>query len=534
MVVGGKNTQWETCSQLQRAFLEQREVSALGPLRFPFRQLWFVLTSTITMTDPTFSMSSLLDSLHGIERDFLHDEAAQQSSLVERLTAVQQKTMTSRITSISDQKTVDQLHQVVHRIKVMAEVRLGLEKAGTSLRDKMLQEAAALLEIRHGPSPAGESQDFPGSLQSQYMRNHFLATLDDPYPTQEDKDYIVRTTNEAITLSDTPPHRRKYIEVHQLTLWFINARRRSGWSSILRKFARNDRARMQLLCQIKMQDTNLPFRSPTHPEALHHTLDDVLQNNLGRPVTALDKKEFEAEWSTMISWIRFGVKEQVRGWMHELEAANKKSSPKPTQHRRAVSTAANRAPARKQTKAKAKTQPKKRASKTPSVSTDGEPDQLESTPELSMCSTADTSFSSLNGMMGQYDPFGQTRDAVLESPSLQAKGAMRKVKALPKRAQKPITGKPSSPLHGLGSITDSSCFSLTDEASSPSTGSFSSSREHGDPLYHSEGGNTLVDAQTSFLRTQPQFPPFDALPIPPQIVRRAESFSSNSLSAAFG
>ena len=146
-----------------------------------------------------------------------------------------------------------------------------------------------------------------------------------------------------------------------------------------------------------------------------------------------------------------------------------------------------------------------------------------------MCSTTDTSFSSLssNLSMMHYDPFAY-RDDVLQSPTLNAKGG-RKVKALPKRAVKLsaealYTSKSSLPLEGLPFVSPTDvgfliCGRHTDEIPQAST-CFTVPENH-----------TQFSAQTTPFAT---FPPYDTLGQVPMPVVRRESLSSNSLSAAFG
>ncbi|SPO20255.1 related to homeodomain transcription factor bE2 [Ustilago trichophora] len=447
--------------------------------------------------------TDMLQAIRDIEEEFLH-QGSDCSDVALKLSALQERTAAMNPPGSIEQDFVMQIHQAALRIQVVAGARLRIEEAFGNLQAEMLEDADRALtravDCHHPLQP----QDLSETLPSYHMRKHFLATLDDPYPTQDDKEALVSITNETASVTGS-----KYLNVHQLTLWFINARRRSGWSQILRKFARDDRQRMKLLVQTKMLSTSLPIRTEPLPSVLTHNLDDVLCDNLGRKLTPADKKAFEEDWASMISWIKYGVKEKVGSWVHDLVAANKKpgQSPGKKSQPRTVTTAANRTPARKAhttTKAKPR-QAKQRASTTSSVDSGRDTSVLESTPELSMCSTADTSFSSLssNLSMLQYDPFAQRSD-ILQSPTLNAKGG-RKVKALPKRVQK-LTSEPLYTNETAPST--STCFTV------PET-------------------HTQVNAQTTSSLPLTFLPPYDALGQAPMPIRR-ESLSSNSLSAAFG
>nr|ANB43490.1 b mating type protein [Ustilago esculenta]QBH70115.1 homeodomain transcription factor bE1 [Ustilago esculenta] len=365
----------------------------------------------------------LLTDLEEIQASLLSNN--QSPDILSRLQWAQEAFRQGAISNKGDPDVRRKIQETVRSITVVSEALVQLEAQSKNIADDSAKEVFQLLRSdTEGENPLSES------LPSYHMRKHFLATLDDPYPSQDDKEALVEVTNESAARSDN-----KQLNVHQLTLWFINARRRSGWSHILRKFACNDRNRMRLLIQTKLVSSDLPIRTEPLRSVLTHKLDDVLRENLGRQLTAEDKKAFEDDWASMISWIKYGVKEKIGSWVHDLVAANKKNL-NPSQGR-AVPTAAKRTPARMITTAQAK--PRKstqRASKTPSMDSNRESSGMESTPDLSTCSTVDTSFNSLssNLSMMYYNPFSHPND-VLQSPSLNLKGG-RKVKALPKRVQK--------------------------------------------------------------------------------------------------
>lgn len=193
---------------------------------------------------------------------------------------------------------------------------------------------------------------------------------------------------------------------------------------------------MKRLVRAKLSSSNQSTPPSLTSEKPSDDLDVVLSDNLGRPLTLADKQQFEDDWASMISWIKYGVKEKVGDWVYDLCAASKKT-PKPGMPR-PVTTVAKRHPARK-TKPAAKPKSRTanpRASTTPSIDSTLDSSKLESTPELSMCSTADTSFSTFGSSlsMSHYNPF-QVGNDILQSPTVKARGN-RKVKALPKRAGK--------------------------------------------------------------------------------------------------
>nr|CAI59744.1 homeodomain transcription factor bE5 [Sporisorium reilianum] len=451
-----------------------------------------------------FGFAAVLQSLRDIENDFLSVDRNQSPELLRRL----ERAVNDIQSCPLDQKAITEARQTAQRIQLVAQTMLSLEDQVEELKSSMLLQANQALEDDKRVKQTLEvKQDLLETLPSYHMRKHFLATLDNPYPSQADKEVILRITNDSAAGSGRPP-----LDAHQLTLWFINARRRSGWTHILRKFARGDRSRMKVLIQTKMFSSGL--LAPVPSGTLAYSLDNVLSDNLRRPLTPADKTEFEEDWDSMLSWIKYGVKEKVGEWVYDLVAASKK--PPKAGQARAVTTPAKRAPARKTaTPAQSKPRkPKQRASKTPSIDSVGDHSALESTPELSMCSTADTSLSSFasNLSMMQYDPF-QHRDDLLQSPTLHAKST-RRVKALPKRATQHHS--PHKTLSEDESATGT-CLPVPEDFTLSST--------------------SAAHAQAA-LSTQPQlFPPYDfalgQAPMPLPNIRR-ESLSSNSLSAAFG
>nr|DBA11483.1 TPA_inf: bE [Pseudozyma hubeiensis] len=468
------------------------------------------------MSAPSFSIKSLLHSLNEVENDFLEEAEGNSAALVNKLRVLHQET-SEHIASIArDPDSIRQVHNAAGRIQLLADTFVYLDKQFVSLRAEMIRDASKCLQATE--KVQSDPQDISENLPSYYMRKHFLETLYSPYPTQEEKEALVRITNESSAKDDPCSTSRPPLGVHQLTLWFINARRRSGWSHILKKFAREDRSRMKRLVRAKLNTSDLSTSpSPTFGH-LPLTLDDILRDNLGRPLTSADKKVFEDDWASMISWIKYGVKGKVGDWVYDLVAANKKA-PKHGKAR-TVNTAASRSPARK-TATATQSKPRKakqRASKTPSIESNTESERFESTPELSMCSTSDTSSSTLdsNLSMARYSPF-DLGDDLLKSPSLNALNS-RRVKALPKRGQKQLLDA----MHTGDFPLTGTCYPVAEEVK---------------PRASFEGHAQVAGAgdgqATSYLSAElSNFPPFDALGQVPMPVRR-ESLSSNSLSAAF-
>ncbi|GAC73813.1 hypothetical protein PANT_9d00281 [Moesziomyces antarcticus T-34] len=460
----------------------------------------------------TLSFSNLSTVLQEVEDGLLAKDGQLAISAV-KLAQWPDKISKSKEHGGLDQASVDHLHHRVKRIQIVTKAWLRLEEVYSQLNSD-LKENTFQISCKQGQHSRNTGPpDLSESLPSYHMRKHFLEHLDNPYPTQGDKESLVEATNASASQRKKSEERGNDLQINQLTLWFINARRRSGWSSILRKFARNDRQRMSLLMQTKMDACNMSSQHERSPAILVHSVDDVLRDNLGR-LTDADKKEFEDDWTSMISWLKYGVKEKVGDWVYDIVANSKK--PLKAGQPRTVTTAANRTPVRKTTTSSRPKRATRRISKTPSLGSDISSEH-ESTPELSMCSTADTSFSSFGSNISllQYDPFQASHEALL-SPTLQA-AATRKVKALPKRSQKADSSDEGGSLalamqsNRLIPTPAESSLRLTSYPSAP---------------------HTLTGAQTTGVPTQ-LYPPYDALGRAPMPAIRRDSLTSNSLSAAF-
>lgn len=383
------------------------------------------------MGSDALSFSDMLAILEEVEEQLLaYDDRLLSSAM--KLARLPEEVSKSQQSGLLSQASANQLHNIAQRIQAVSQTRLRVEETYCQLETELKQNAIRISSKQSESLDQTKSLDLSESLPSYHMRKHFLEHLDNPYPSQNDKESLVEATNASSAQRKKSEERGNDLQLNQLTLWFINARRRSGWSSILRKFARNDHQRMSLLMQTKMDTCNMSSHHERSPAILAHSVDDVLRDNLGR-LNDADKKEFEDDWTSMISWLKYGVKEKVGDWVYDIVAISKK--PLKAGQPRTVTTAANRTPVRKTAASSRPKRATRRISKTPSVDSDISSEH-ESTPELSMCSTADTSISSFGSNISllQYDPFQASHEALL-SPTVQA-AATRKVKALPKRSQK--------------------------------------------------------------------------------------------------
>lgn len=133
-------------------------------------------------------------------------------------------------------------------------------------------------------SEEGNSDD-PAGQSVHPLRHWFLSNFDYPYPDDTARDSLVR---------QVPSMTRT-----QVGTWFINARRRSGWSAFRREFANDDVETFQHLLETidepgneeakKRYDKVRLYFEPDRKEAASETILEVIKQG---PPKALPPKEF--------------------------------------------------------------------------------------------------------------------------------------------------------------------------------------------------------------------------------------------------
>ncbi|KAN0060412.1 hypothetical protein ACQY0O_007742 [Thecaphora frezii] len=188
------------------------------------------------------------------------------------------------------------------------------------------------------------------AVQSYIMRQYFLDHLDDPYPSQSIKDDIVKRTNKA--LREHPHYKKKEtgkreLNDERLTLWYINARRRSGWQAIKKDFANDNKVRMGLLARTYLREQGHPVKQDAAEE--RYTLDQLI--NPGRDPRSPESEErikrFKEKWEAMELYVKHGIKHKARDWMQDViesvkEEERRAKTKKPGNKERKASTAATK------------------------------------------------------------------------------------------------------------------------------------------------------------------------------------------------
>ena len=178
------------------------------------------------------------------------------------------------------------------------------------------------------------------ALNAKHMRDWFLRNLGHPFPTREEKERILAETNACIRDWSM---RLRY---SQIVLWFINTRRRSGWTSFLRYYARGDKAKLlDLAWAIQheeggthdtrqwsaghVRNASGPARRPAQIDASNarQYIRALLPNLNDEGIQAM-----RVEWSHIADRVRIGAKERVGEWVEEV-IRTPSASPSTTSHR---------------------------------------------------------------------------------------------------------------------------------------------------------------------------------------------------------
>lgn len=168
-------------------------------------------------------------------------------------------------------------------------------------------------------------------LNATQMREWFLKNMGYPFPSRSDKVKILKSTNKGPVKNDA-------LRYNQVVLWFINTRRRSGWTKFLRRYAQGDKTKMLELVWALETSVGGTHVSRCWSSGLGSvSTSKVRDGKKERKITRMTIKEYmpEAkdyelekmymEWKKVVERIRFGVKERVGDWIEEVIALAGKS-----------------------------------------------------------------------------------------------------------------------------------------------------------------------------------------------------------------
>ncbi|KAE8271481.1 hypothetical protein A4X09_0g844 [Tilletia walkeri] len=126
---------------------------------------------------------------------------------------------------------------------------LGIERISRQIADRSASEMSSALQNQalSAPETIVPADVTPSdSLNAQVLRRWFADNIVDPSPDTKTKHTLVARTN-ALPGGGVGGRAQKPIDYKQVMLWFINMRRRSGWTSFYKTFARKDKAKLERL-----------------------------------------------------------------------------------------------------------------------------------------------------------------------------------------------------------------------------------------------------------------------------------------------
>lgn len=162
-------------------------------------------------------------------------------------------------------------------------------------------------------------------LNAVQMRDWFLKNMGYPFPSRSDKLRILKTTNRQGAVKS------QVLKYNQVVLWFINTRRRSGWTKFLRRYAQGDKTKMlelvwALETSVGGTHASRYWSSGIGPVSATKIRDGKKE----RKITRMTIKEYMpnandyelekmySEWKKIVERIRYGVKERVGDWVEEV------------------------------------------------------------------------------------------------------------------------------------------------------------------------------------------------------------------------
>lgn len=207
-----------------------------------------------------------------------------------------------------------------------------------------ITEAATTAEIK-----GAQATESP--LNATIMRRWFLSHIEYPFPSTNDKQQLTEESNangigkkgQLSTGQVSELSIRISLEVlsntafRQCTLWFINARRRSGWTNWARRFACSDRVRLRAIVAAIQGRSCKRYPDTEENEEVEERLEELIlaTEELDRHLTKDELADLcRREFSKIVQWAQQGASQRVGDWMDSL-VAHSENKPLLAKRRRA-------------------------------------------------------------------------------------------------------------------------------------------------------------------------------------------------------
>ncbi|WFD33575.1 hypothetical protein MCUN1_000388 [Malassezia cuniculi] len=181
-----------------------------------------------------------------------------------------------------------------------------------SLRSAATKEVSRIVTKPRRARRAKERERVDQPLNAVHMRDWFLRHLGHPFPTRNEKLEILLETNRS---TSNPGSRLEY---NQAMLWFINSRRRSGWTLFLRKYANGDKTMLMdiaksLETELGGTHTQRGWSAGPTPRTRIPKLTELLPE---MSESRLD--QMRSDWAAIVEWVTVGVKDRVGDWVDKV------------------------------------------------------------------------------------------------------------------------------------------------------------------------------------------------------------------------
>ena len=182
----------------------------------------------------------------------------------------------------------------------------------TSLRSAATNEAKRIVTNEWHTRHSKERERVDHPLNAVHMRDWFLRHLAYPFPTRSEKFDILAETNRASTSAT-------HLEYNQAVLWFINSRRRSGWTAFLRKHANGNKSFLMdiaLILEAEQGGTHSQRGWSAGGTSRLPQNTTLAQIKPRASQKALD--QLRSDWAAIIDWVTIGVKDRVGDWVDKV------------------------------------------------------------------------------------------------------------------------------------------------------------------------------------------------------------------------